>query len=298
VKHWTDSERGIVFFVLAMAFFAALDTTVKYVSAFIPIVTTLWMRYVFQTLISAGMLMPSRGRSIWRVNKIGLVFLRGALLAVSSAVAFVSLSLMAVAEFAAIMMLTPMALALVSAVALKEHVSWQLWLLLAGALAGALMVVQPGYNSLVWVTVLPVILIILNVAYQLLTAHLATDVEAGTMHFYSGLFSMLLVSLALPWGWQWPPTWEIWALVLLLSLFSAVGHYMMILAYGLAGPATLSPFLYFQLAFATLAGWLVFSHAPNAWAWLGMALIALCGVASTRLPGPRSRLPAETEPQL
>lgn len=298
MKHWTDSERGIVFFVLAMAFFAALDTTVKYVSAFIPIVTTLWMRYVFQTLISAGMLMPSRGRSIWRVNKIGLVFLRGALLAVSSAVAFVSLSLMAVAEFAAIMMLTPMALALVSAVALKEHVSWQLWLLLAGALAGALMVVQPGYNSLVWVTVLPVILIILNVAYQLLTAHLATDVEAGTMHFYSGLFSMLLVSLALPWGWQWPPTWEIWALVLLLSLFSAVGHYMMILAYGLAGPATLSPFLYFQLAFATLAGWLVFSHAPNAWAWLGMALIALCGVASTRLPGPRSRLPAETEPQL
>jgi drug/metabolite transporter (DMT)-like permease len=298
VKHWTDSQRGIVFFVLAMAFFAALDTTVKYVSAFIPIVTTLWMRYVFQTVISAGMLMPSRGRAIWRVNKLGLVFLRGVLMAVSSGLAFVSLSLMAVAEFAAIMMLTPMALALVSAMALKEHVSWQLWLLLAGALAGALMVVQPGYNSLVWVTVLPIILIVLNVAYQLLTAHLAPDVEAGTLHFYSGLFSMLLVSLAIPWGWQWPPSWEIWALVLLLSLFSTVGHYMMILAYGLASPATLSPFLYFQLAFATLAGWLVFSHAPNTWAWLGMALIAVCGVVSARLPGPRSRLLAETEPQL
>jgi len=298
VKHWSDSQRGIVFFVLAMAFFAALDTTVKYVSAFIPIVTTLWMRYVFQTLISAGMLMPSRGRTLWRVKKLGLVFIRGALMAVSSALAFVSLSLMAVAEFSAIMMLTPMALALVSAMALKEHVSWQLWLLLAGALAGALMVVQPGHNSLVWVTVLPVILIVLNVAYQLLTAHLAVDVEPGTMHFYSGLFSMLLVSLALPWGWQWPPNWEIWAWVLLLSLFSAVGHYMMILAYSLAGPATLSPFLYFQLAFATLGGWLVFSHAPNAWAWLGMGLIALCGIASTRLPGPRSRWPVETEPQL
>jgi drug/metabolite transporter (DMT)-like permease len=191
-----------------------------------------------------------------------------------------------------------MALALVSAMALKEHVSWQLWLLLAGALAGALMVVQPGYNNLAWVTLLPLLLIVLNVAYQLLTAHLAPDVEAGTMHLYSGLFSMLLVSLALPWGWQWPPSWEIWALMLLLSLFSAVGHYMLILAYGLASPGTLSPFLYFQLAFATLAGWLVFSHAPNGWAWLGMALIALCGIVSTRLPGPRSRLPAQTEPQL
>jgi drug/metabolite transporter (DMT)-like permease len=160
------------------------------------------------------------------------------------------------------------------------------------------MVVQPGYNTLAWVTLFPVLLIVLNVAYQLLTVHLTSDVEAGTMHFYSGLFSMLLVSLAIPWGWQWPPSWEIWALLLLLSLFSTVGHYMMILAYGLAGPATLSPFLYFQLAFATLCGWLVFSHAPNAWAWLGMALIAVCGIASTRLPGPRSRLPVETEPQV
>jgi len=217
---------------------------------------------------------------------------------VSSGVAFVSLSLMAVAEFSAIMMLTPMALALVSAWALKERIAWPLWCLLAGALVGALMVVQPGSSNWAWVTLLPVLLIVLNVAYQLLTAYLAPDVEAGAMHFYSGLVSMLLVSLALPWGWQWPPTWEIWVLVLLLSLFSAVGHYMMILAYGLAGPATLSPFLYFQLAFATLCGWLVFSHAPNAWAWLGMGLIAVCGIASTRLPGPRSRLPVETEPQV
>jgi drug/metabolite transporter (DMT)-like permease len=298
VEHWSQTQRGIVFFILAMAFFAALDTTVKYVGVVVPIVTTLWMRYVFQTLISAGMLMPSRGRAIWHVKKPGLVFLRGALMAVSSAVAFVSLSHMAVAEFSAIMMLTPMALALASAMALKEHVSWRLWLLLAGALTGALMVVQPGSGNLAWVTLLPLLLILLNVAYQLLTAHLAPDVEAGTMHFYSGLVSILLVSLAIPWGWQWPPSWEIWALMLLLSLFSAVGHYMLILAYGLASPGTLSPFLYFQLAFATLAGWLVFSHAPNGWAWLGMALIALCGIVSTRLPGPRSRLPAQTEPQL
>jgi drug/metabolite transporter (DMT)-like permease len=298
VKHWSETQRGIVFFVLAMAFFAALDTTVKYVSAFVPIVTTLWLRYLFQTLISAGMLMPSRGRAIWRVKKPGLVFLRGALMAISSGLAFISLSLMPVAEFSAIIMLTPMALALVSALALKQHVSWQLWLLLAGALAGALMVAQPGSNDLAWVTLLPVLLIALNVAYQLLTAHLAPDVEAGTLHFYSGLVSVFLATLAIPWGWQWPPSWEIWALVLLLSLFSAVGHYMLVLAYGLAGPTTLSPFLYFQLAFATLAGWLVFSHAPNAWAWLGMVLIAVCGIASTRLPGPRSRLPAETEPQL
>jgi drug/metabolite transporter (DMT)-like permease len=260
-----------------MAFFAALDTTVKYVGVFVPIVTTLWMRYVFQTLISAGMLMPSRGRAIWHVKKPGLVFLRGALMALSSAVAFVSLSHMAVAEFSAIMMLTPMALALASAMALKEHVPWRLWLLLAGALTGALMVVQPGSGNLAWVTLLPLLLIVLNVAYQLLTAHLAPDVEAGTMHFYSGLVSILLVSLAIPWGWQWPPSWEIWALLLLLSLFSAVGHYMLILAYGRTPVATLGPYMYTQIGFAVLGGWLVFDHLPDQWTFVGMGMVALCG---------------------
>lgn len=291
-------QRGIVYFVLAMVFFAALDTTVKYVSALVPLITTLWVRYVFQTMITAGMLMPVRGRALWRINRLPLVVLRGCLMALSGGVAFLGLRAMPVADFTALMMLSPMALTLVSAYAMKERVSWQLWLLLAGALAGALLVIQPGSHELGWAMLLPLLLIVLNVAYQLLTSHLTSHLEAGSMHLYSGLFATLLVSLALPWGWQAPPSWEVWALVLLLSLFSTFGHYLMILAFGLASPATLSPFLYLQLAFATLGGWLLFSHTPNAWAWLGMALIAVCGVLSARLPGLKQQLPVETEPQV
>lgn len=288
------ARRGIVVFVLAMAFFAALDTTVKYVSAFLPLVTTLWIRYLVQTLITAGLMMPSRGRATWEINRLGLVMLRGFMLAISGGLAFVSLSLMPVAEYSAIIMLTPMLLTLVSAILLKERVSRTNWLLLAGALAGALLVIQPGSAGFGWVVLLPLILIVLNVAYQLLTRHLTSHMDPGSMHLYSGLFSMLLVSLALPFGWQTPEGWNAWGLLLLLSLFSAVGHYLMIVAYSLAGPATLSPFIYLQLVFATLAGWLVFEHTPNPLAWLGMALIALCGIISARLPQPASEVPPAT----
>ncbi len=298
VKHWSDTHRGIAFFIAAMAFFAALDTTVKYVSAFLPLVTTLWLRFAFQSCMTAGMLLPSRGRAAWRVNRLGALVLRGVLMALSSAVAFMGLKFMPVAEFTAIMMLTPMMITLVAAYLLKEGVSWQRWLLLVGALVGALLVIQPGAAHFGWAVLLPLLLIALNVGYQFLTRNLAGDVEAGSVHLYSGIFAMLVVSLALPFGWQTPQGWDIWALVLLLSLFSTIGHYMMILAYGLASPATLSPYLYLQLAFATLGGWLLFSHTPNALAWTGMGLIALCGIISARLPGPVSRIPVETEPQL
>lgn len=43
------------------------------------------------------------------------------------------------------------------------------------------------------------------------------------------------------------------------------------------------PFLYTQIAFATLAGWLVFDHAPDALAWVGIAVIAASGVGNALL---------------
>jgi drug/metabolite transporter (DMT)-like permease len=45
----------------------------------------------------------------------------------------------------------------------------------------------------------------------------------------------------------------------------------------------LMPFLYTQIAFATLAGWLVFKHVPEALAWLGIAVIAASGVGNALL---------------
>jgi len=34
---------------------------------------------------------------------------------------------------------------------------------------------------------------------------------------------------------------------------------------------------------ATLIAWLVFDHLPDPWAWLGMAIIAVCGAATAWL---------------
>jgi drug/metabolite transporter (DMT)-like permease len=42
----------------------------------------------------------------------------------------------------------------------------------------------------------------------------------------------------------------------------------------------LTPYLYTQIAFATLLGWLVFNHVPDAWAWVGIAVIAASGIGN------------------
>ena len=57
----------------------------------------------------------------------------------------------------------------------------------------------------------------------------------------------------------------------------------MIVGYSSAPAATLTPYLYFQIAFATLGGWVVFAHAPDRWAVTGICVIAVSGVLGTWL---------------
>jgi drug/metabolite transporter (DMT)-like permease len=65
---------------------------------------------------------------------------------------------------------------------------------------------------------------------------------------------------------------------------------MLILAYQRAPAATLTPYLYSQIGFAMLGGWLVFSHVPDGWSLVGMVTIAICGAGGAWLTLRESRV--------
>jgi len=292
------ARQGVVLVVAAMACFATLDTLAKYISSTVPLVVAMWSRYMFQALFTGGVLLPQRGRALFKTRHPWLQLLRGLLLALTSSLAFISLRSLPVGEFTAILMLAPMLITVVSATSMGERVSMLRWLLLSGGFVGALIVIRPGADDFQWAMVYPLALVVANAAFQLLTSHLAKDDDPGTMHFYTGIVATVLATLALPFAWELPGSAWLWAMLVLLGVFSTLGHYLLILGYGRASPATLTPFLYFQIAFATLAGWLVFSHAPDRWALLGIVVIAVCGVASTCLPGRKNGRLLESEPTL
>ena len=58
---------------------------------------------------------------------------------------------------------------------------------------------------------------------------------------------------------------------------------MLIRAYMCASAPVLTPYLYSQIGFAMLGGWLVFAHVPDLWAWAGIFVIAASGVGNTLL---------------
>ena len=274
---------GIGLVLMALAFFATLDTTTKYVSPSVPLLMALWFRYAFQAVATTVVVLPLRGMAVWRTAHPKFQLLRGALLLTTSLLAFLSLRYMPVGEFTAIVMLTPIVITLLASTALGETVSKLRWTLMAGGFVGTLVIIRPGHDAFEWTTLLPLGLVVSNAWFQVLTSRLAKTEDPVTMHLYTGWVGTLVASLALPFVWVSLPDASLWLWLALMGLTGTVGHFLLIMAYQRAPAATLTPYLYGQIGFAMLGGWVAFSHVPDGWALSGMALIALCGAAAAWL---------------
>ena len=159
-----------------------------------------------------------------------------------------------------------------------------------GGFVGTLIIIRPGGDSFSWSMLLPLALVVLNAWFQILTSRLARTEVPMTMHFYTGWVGLLVASLALPFAWTWLDSWLLWAGLALMGLMATVGHFVMILAYARTPVSTLTPFLYTQIGFAMLGGWLVFSHVPDRLSLMGMAMVAVCGAAGAWLAVRESRV--------
>ncbi len=290
------SERilaGIGLVLLAVACFATLDTATKVSVTAVPIVMGVWFRYAFQAAMTTAVLLPTYGTSLLRTAHPRYHLLRGALLLTTSLFAFFSLRYMPLPEFTAIVLIAPLAVTLLAATALKERVSPLRWTLVSGGFIGTLVILRPGGESFGWAVLLPIGLVVTNAWFQVLTSKLAQTENPLTMHFYTGWVGTLIAACGLPFVWAALPSWHWWALLCLMGLMGTVGHFMLILAYQRAPASTLTPYLYGQIAFAMLGGWLVFSHVPDTVSLVGMGLIAACGAAGAWLTVRERRLPID-----
>ncbi|MBB3177481.1 drug/metabolite transporter (DMT)-like permease [Variovorax sp. Sphag1AA] len=296
IRRDIESERilaGIGLVILAVACFATLDTATKLSTTAVPILMGIWVRYAFQAVATTMVLLPLHGTALLRTRHPRYQLLRGALLLASSTLAFFSLRYMPLAEFTSIVLIAPLVITLLAATTLKEQVSPLRWALVAGGFVGTLVILRPGGGAFSWAVLLPIGLVLTNAWFQVLTSKLARTEDPLTMHFYTGWVGALLASVAVPFVWTALPSWQWWALLCLMGFMGTVGHFLLILAYQRTPASTLTPYLYAQIAFATLGGWIMFSQMPDVVSLTGMALIAVCGAAGAWLTVRERHVPIE-----
>ena len=269
---------GIALVTLTTLCFATLDACAKWLVQDLPVPQVVWLRFVFHVLLASALLAPRYGRELVRVRNWKLQALRAAMLGSMTALNFWALQYLQLAETGAIQFSVPLLIALLSAWCLSERLDARRWLAIAAGFVGVLLVVRPGSQAFHPAILLSVMNAVLYAAFNMLTRRLVATESAASLQLMSALGATLLLA---PWalaGWQWPDGWLPWLLLALCGLCGGLGHFMVAQAHRYASAATLGPFLYQQIIYMTLLGWLVFGQAPG---WLvvgGAAIVVLSGL--------------------
>ena len=177
---------GIALTVGACACFALLDMSTKLVGATVPLFMALWLRYLFQSLLTSAWVLPRTGWRWPRTQHPRFQMLRAALFAGTSLFGFLSIRFMPLPEFTAIVAATPLCVTLVAALWLRQPVSPLRWVLVATGLASVMLILRPGGSAFTWAMVMPLAMLALATGYQILSSLMAGQEDPATTQFYTG----------------------------------------------------------------------------------------------------------------
>ena len=271
-----NTRLAVLFILITTVMFAMLDTGVKYVGQFYPVLQIAWARYVFQMAMVPLVIGGTRPRDILRTKRPGLQVLRSLMMVGATLSFFTAVNYMPVAEASAIGMISPLLVTALAIPLLGERVGRRRWMAVLFGLIGALIIIRPGFGSLSWAAILPVITAICYALYQITTRMLAEIDPPITTFFYSGAVGVVVLSLAVPFAWR-TPTVSGWAMMIALGLLAGAGHYCVIQAMRRAPASVLAPYSFVQLVWVTVLGYLVFGDFPDNLTLLGAAIVVGSG---------------------
>jgi len=237
-----------------------------------------WLRFATHVVLMVLLLAPKHGRALVRMHSPRLQVLRAAMLASMTGLNFFALQYLQLAETGAIQFSVPILIALLSAWWLRERLDWRRWAAIVVGFAGVLLVIRPSSQAFHPALLLALVNAVIYAAFNLLTRRMAATESAESMQLISAMGAAVVLAPFALLHWQPPASLLDWAVILLCGLMGGVGHLAVAQAHRHASAAMLGPFLYQQILFMTLWGWLVFRQLPDAFVVAGAAVVVASGL--------------------
>lgn len=262
---------GALWMMVTGFLFVGVTATVKYLGTEVPAAQSAFLRYLlglvfFVPLVPALMRLRLGGRAHVLFGVRGLVHALGVLLW------FYAMTQIPIAEVTAMNYLSPIYIALGAALFLGEPLKARRLAAIAVALAGALLILRPGFRE-----VSPGHLAMLATAVLFAVSYLIAKRMSG------GLSAAVVVALLSVWvtiGLA-PAALAVWVPVspealgwlFLVAIFATGGHYTMTLAFKAAPMTVTQPVTFLQLVWATAVGAMFFAEPVDPWVVAGGTVI-------------------------
>jgi drug/metabolite transporter (DMT)-like permease len=269
---------GIALMCGAVALFACLDATAKYLNTEMDSLQIAWARYTSAFVLTLIVSNPLTHGGLLRTRSTKLQIIRSVLLVASTILNFLALRWLQLDEALSIIFTFPFIVAIISGPLLDEWISWRRWSAICFGFAGVLLITRPGFGGMH-----PAALITLTATtcygfYAVITRIVSRVDSNQTSLFYANFIGALVMLPIIPFVWQPPRSWIIALMLAMTGVLGSIGHFFLIAGHKLAPASTLSPFIYTQLVWVVILGYLVFDHLPNGWTLAGAAMVVGSGL--------------------
>ena len=277
-----DSARnrliGIGLISLTYICFTLLDGSAKWLVQSVPVLVVVWLRFLTHVLLASALLFPIRGVALVRTRHLRWHLLRGLMFVAMTGINFWALQYLELTVTASIFFTVPILIAMMSAPLLGERLDARRWAAILIGFAGVLVIVRPGSASFHPAMLISLGNAVVYAAFNLMTRKLAAYDSPETIQFLpAAVASVVLAPFALA-VWESPQGWLEWTLLCLIGVCGGVGHYLLAVAHRYAPASTLAPFLYQQILYMALFGYLVFGSVPDAAVWVGAVVVIASGL--------------------
>jgi drug/metabolite transporter (DMT)-like permease len=260
-----------------MAVFTTLDASGKLVTQGLAIPVAIFARYAISLIFTSLFIWRRGGLAHLKTRHPYLQITRGGLLLASTYCNFFAMSYLQLAQTAAIFFTIPLWVCALSVPLLGEHVGLRRWMAVLVGFCGVLVIMRPGTQSFHPAMLVSLVSALMGSLYNIVTRKVGGHDKAETSLFYVGLGGSTLAAIPLITHWQMPEGWQWWPL-LIMGFAGACGHWMLIQAHRLAPASTIAPFIYTQIIWMTLAGYVVFGNVPDAATLLGAGIVVCSGI--------------------
>jgi drug/metabolite transporter (DMT)-like permease len=263
--------------VVSTLFLISNDATLKWVSTDLPVGQMLFTRGCVTLAIVAFFAWRAGGLRALRVVHPRAQAARAGLVVLGTFLFINALRLMPLADAVSLGSVGPILISAMAPFVLREPVGWRRWSAILVGFLGVVVMLRPTGEGLYWAALLPVAAASTGALRDIITRRIIRAESSIATLFYTTVAVTAGGLATAPFGWQAPHAGDL-GLLFMTGIMLYGAHFLQIEAYRHGEAATIAPFRYTALVWATLFGFLLWGDVPDSWTVTGATLVVISGL--------------------
>ena len=269
----SKNQLGFLYMFISVCAFSAMDLIVKWSENY-PVGEVLFFRG-FCGIIPLIFLIPKkRYFDFYKTNRPFLHFKRCFAGLIAIVAIFIALRNLPLATVVSITFAAPIFTTILSIFLLSEKVGLYRWLAVIVGFIGILIISEPGFNSLNFYYIYPIIFC-LGLSYVAIAIkQLSSSEPVWLISFYFSLSIMILSFFTVTQGWILPSIKD-FILLSLLGILGGLANLWLTQSYKFADVSLVTPLKYLALVFAIIFGYVIWGEIPTLKTLAGSSLVII-----------------------